>query len=125
LSTKTFTSDLTENALLPGWSVTETTYMDNSNAAYGTGTQLAMATAPPAFAKTGLLAAVSPLSSPYSLTQEYKITWTGEGSALSTEKISSAVPEPSTWAMMAIGMAGLGLAGMGRRSKDRLAPGLG
>ena len=37
----------------------------------------------------------------------------------------AAVPEPSTWAMLGIGFAGLGLAGYRRSRRDRLAPVLG
>jgi PEP-CTERM motif len=36
----------------------------------------------------------------------------------------TAVPEPSTWAMLGIGFAGLALTGY-KRSRDRLAPALG
>jgi hypothetical protein len=35
--------------------------------------------------------------------------------------LSSAIPEPSTWAMMLLGFAGLGYAGFRRTSKPRLA----
>jgi len=37
----------------------------------------------------------------------------------------AAVPEPSTWAMLGLGFAGLGLAGYKRSRRDRLAPALG
>jgi hypothetical protein len=37
----------------------------------------------------------------------------------------AAVPEPSTWAMMGLGFAGLALAGYKRARRDRLAPALG
>jgi hypothetical protein len=37
----------------------------------------------------------------------------------------AAVPEPSTWAMLGVGFAGLGLAGYKRSRRDRLAPALG
>jgi hypothetical protein len=55
------------------------------------------------------------LAAPYSLTEQYVITAMGEASNNSTISISgsvddsvSAVPEPSTWAMMLLGFAGLG-----------------
>ena len=38
--------------------------------------------------------------------------------------VAGGVPEPSTWAMLGIGFAGLALTGY-RRSRDRLAPALG
>jgi hypothetical protein len=50
-----------------------------------------------------------PVSSPFSLTEMYVTTAPGAGSALSTEHIQ-AIPELSTWTMMAIGFAGLGFA---------------
>ncbi len=37
----------------------------------------------------------------------------------------AAAPEPSTWAMLALGFAALGLVGRRRRRTDRLAPALG
>jgi len=37
----------------------------------------------------------------------------------------AAVPEPSTWAMLGLGFAGLALAGYKRSRPDRLAPALG
>ena len=43
---------------------------------------------------------------------------TGDGEVVITEITGSpAVPEPSTWAMMAAGFAALGLAGFRRRTK--------
>ena len=42
-----------------------------------------------------------------------------QGSAMVSA--AGAVPEPSTWAMLGIGFAGLGLAGWRRSQKDRLA----
>ena len=43
----------------------------------------------------------------------------------STDFEFAAVPEPSTWAMLGIGFAGLALAGYKRSRRDRLAPALG
>jgi hypothetical protein len=45
---------------------------------------------------------------------------TGDGEVIITELSETgapAVPEPSTWAMMATGFAALGLAGLRRRGK--------
>jgi hypothetical protein len=43
----------------------------------------------------------------------------------STDFEFAAVPEPSTWAMLGIGFAGLALSGYKRSRRDRLAPALG
>ena len=40
-------------------------------------------------------------------------------------EFASRVPEPSTWAMLGMGFAGLALAGYKRSRRDRLAPALG
>jgi hypothetical protein len=48
-----------------------------------------------------------PLTGPYSLTEEYIITAPRGGSSASTIYMPGS-PEPSTWAMMLLGFAGLG-----------------
>ena len=62
-----------------------------------------------------------PLTAPYSLTAAYVIT-TGPNTAWSPEiLIFGVVPEPSTWAMMLIGFAGLGFAFRHSRRKASMA----
>lgn len=123
-ATKDFISALTENDLPAGWSVSETTWEDNSNAAYGTTTMLATKSSPPAPFAAVFNSGPVTLTSPYSLTEEYQISFSGTGASLSTEKITGAIPEASTWAMMLIGMGGLGFAGLRKGRKDRLATAL-
>jgi hypothetical protein len=61
-----------------------------------------------------------PLAAPYSLTQEYTITPTTNAQALAVALLDvAAAPEPSTWAMMLIGFAGLGFAF--RKSRRRMS----
>jgi len=105
-------SSLTENELSPGWTVTETTFEDNSNAAYGQATTLLSHTFTGPITTPSALSGVTldSVSSPFSITQMYEITATGVGSAGSTEHVS-VVPELATWGMLVLGFAGLGLAG--------------
>jgi hypothetical protein len=51
-----------------------------------------------------------PLTAPYSLTEEFIITATGNEATQANIVIFAVVPEPSTWAMMLIGFAALGFA---------------
>jgi hypothetical protein len=122
-------SALTQNTLPEGATVTETTYFDAGNTAFGTGTQLATAT----FTSIGTNAPVTSVVdalAPYSITEEYDVTFSlpAPPTALSTISLTTTtdgpipiVPEPSTWMMMAIGFAGLGYAGYrrGRGSQFR------
>ena len=122
-----FLSGLTQNQLPEGATVTETTWFDASNTAYGTGTQLATAT----FTSIGTNAPVTTVVdalAPYSITEEYDVTFSlpSAPSALSTISLTTAtegpipiIPETSTWIMMAIGFAGLGYAGYGRGRRSQ------
>jgi hypothetical protein len=117
------TSSLTQNTLPEGATVTETTYFDASNMAYGTATQLATAT----FSSIGTSGPSTMLVNalvPYSITEEYDVSFLlpAPPTALSTISLTTTtdgpipiVPELSTWMMMAIGFAGLGYAGYSRR----------
>ena len=60
---------------------------------------------------------------PYSMTEEADLTLRGLGSitGFNQSMESTAVPEPSTWAMMALGFGGLAFFGVKRARKDRLA----
>jgi hypothetical protein len=122
-----FVSGLTQNQLPDGATVTETTWFDASNTAYGTGTQLATAT----FTSIGSNAPVTTVVdafAPYSITEEYQVTFSlpSPPTALSTIDLTTTtegpipiVPEPSTWVMMAIGFAGLGYTAYGRGRRSR------
>jgi hypothetical protein len=126
-----FFSGFTQNLVPAGESVTETTWFDPSNAAFGTATQLA--TFPFTSIDTnspGFTTVVNDMSTPYSITEEYDVIIpispaTGP-TLLSTIALTTTldgpipiVPEPSTWTMMAIGFAGLGYAAYGRSRKSR------
>jgi hypothetical protein len=124
-----FVSNFTQNTLPAGASVIETTYFDPHDAAFGTAVKLATAT----FTTIGTDSPMSTtlddhLATPYSITEEYQVTIATPTlpAALSTINLTTTtlgsipfVPEPSTWAMMALGFAGLGYAAYGRRRKFR------
>jgi hypothetical protein len=124
-----FLSSLTQNALPALATVTETTWFDASNTPFGTGMMLATATFNTANTNNpGIVTIVNALT-PYSITEEYDVTIPipSQPSALSTISLQTTtdgpipiVPEPSSWAMMAIGFAGLAYAAYGRNRKSRV-----
>jgi hypothetical protein len=119
-------STLTQNHIPAGASVTETTYFDALDRAYGTGTKLATATFTAEGENLGVTKIVDAFH-PYSITEEYQVTIpvAAPPTVLSTISMDTTtegpitIPEPSTWTMMALGFAGLGYAAYGRRRKFR------
>ena len=115
---KSALSGLTVNFLTPGWTVTETTFEDNTNTVFGTMNLLTTHTftsGPDTF--TGL-ASVN-VTSPFSVTELYVVQSKGlVGAANDTIDITAVVPEPSTWAMLGIGFAAVGFIGF-RRARAR------
>ena len=115
---KTAQSGLTVNFLTAGWTVTESTFEDNTNTVFGMANLLTTRTftsGPDIFSG---LASVS-VTSPFSVTELYRISSNGLiGAANDTIDLSAVVPEPSTWAMLGIGFAGLGYIGF-RRTRAR------
>ena len=119
-----FDIGLTANFLSPGWTATESVYENNDNAKFGTTTLLfssPFTATNTAIADNGTAAVAT--DTPYSLTEVYVIT-----SAISTKSaksqltenvLTSVIPEPSTWAMMALGFVFLGYAAFRRNSKGR------
>lgn len=116
-------SGFTQNAS-PGWTVTEETYIDPTNTAFGLGTLIDSRT-------YGVLGAELSTSGPMSLTDMFSITHVYHlsvdalalGSSLSTVSASllpAAVPEPGSWALM---LTGFGLAGLMMRSRRGLQAG--
>ena len=119
-------SGLTQNVLPDGATVVETTYFDASNTAYGTATQLATMTFTSIGANVPVTSIVDAYA-PYSITERYDVTLLlpTPPTALSTISMVTTtdgpipiIPETSTWIMMAIGFAGLGYAGYGRRRRS-------
>jgi hypothetical protein len=62
-----------------------------------------------------------PLASPTFLTGSFTLTDYNSGVEVGTLEISAAVPEPSTWAMMLLGFAGIGYLTLRRRNQVAVA----
>jgi hypothetical protein len=116
-TTLDFLSGLTDNFLPAGWTVALKTFVDPSNTAFGTATTLADVDAGHGVFADEVAAAGIGVGSLFSITQEYSVVSGRPGSNLSTIALTaSAVPEPKTWMMMALGFAGLALAAWGRKA---------
>jgi hypothetical protein len=115
-------SGLTTNLLPRGWSVTERTFIDNSDVAYGTATLLDSATFTAIGDQFGTKAANGiPL---YSVTEEFSVSLSSSaafGHDDSTITLAGSIPETKTWAMMLSGFAFLGFVGLNKRRSMRLA----
>ena len=99
-------SALTSNLLTPGWTVSGQTYFDQSNVAFGMGTELFTGS----LTGLGHDSGVTPIAAtgPYSLTEVYTITAVHGGSTNDTLDIST-VPEPGTLALFGAGLLGCAL----------------
>jgi hypothetical protein len=106
-----FTSN-TWNGLVT--SVTETTYLSKTNALFG-GTELASATFTTQSQSMNDTVASPDLTSPYSETVEYILTFAGQGSANDTIDMA-AVPEPASLALLGMGIFGMGIFNARRRA---------
>ena len=107
-----FTSN-TWNGLVT--SVTETTYLSKNNALFG-GTELATATFTTQSQSVNDTVASPDLTSPYSETVEYILTFAGQGSANDTIDMA-AVPEPASLALLGMGIFGMGIFNARRRAR--------
>jgi hypothetical protein len=98
----------------PGWTITESTYVSQTNAPFQLTNLLSTTTFTGGTDQTTILTALTPsfTSIPWSETEVYEITATGNGASSATID-TTAVPEPSSLAMLGSGL--LGLAGFARR----------
>ena len=125
-----FISNFTENALKAGFSVTQSTYFNADNAKYGTEDLLASTTFTSANTPSGTGPFTMPetITTPYSLTQVYFVVAPSADTFQSTIDLvtnplgpATFAPEPSTWAMMMLGFAGLGYAAVRRGRRVAVA----
>jgi len=98
-----WTSSFTSNLLPTGWTVTEKTYLDNANTAFGTAIQLGSAVFNAI--GTSVSSILVPSDNEYSVTHLYTIVATGAGTALSTINLST--PIPGALPLFATGLLGL------------------
>jgi len=125
LSAGAFQSAFTSNGMPNGWTVEEKTWANASNILFATDTLLSdyiFNCVTPGSCGAQLFnpgLALGP-SGNISVTDEFLITATGLGSANNTINLNAAVPEPSTWAMMLLGFAGVGFLAY-RQKRSRMA----
>jgi PEP-CTERM motif len=124
LSAGGFRSAFTSNGMPQGWTVEEKTWANASNILFATDTLLSdyiFTCVTPGSCGAQLFnpgLAVGPFGN-ISVTDEFLITATGQGSANNTINVNT-VPEPSTWAMMLLGFAGVGFLAY-RQKRSRMA----
>jgi PEP-CTERM motif len=121
-----FLSNFTQNVMPSGDSVSEYTFFDPNDTLYGTSTLLGSAswTSSGVPGGTGPDTVLENIYAPYSLTEVYVLSMPIPTQLLSTIDLQTSpigrapfVPEPSTWAMLGIGFAGIGLLGAAKRRK--------
>ncbi|MFL5296755.1 MAG: PEPxxWA-CTERM sorting domain-containing protein [Phenylobacterium sp.] len=115
-----FLSGFTENLLTNGWSVTESTYVDTNNGLFTTVTPLASHVFTTGATGVNVVSGGTAGPSPYSVTERFHIAANGQGNAQSTIDIT-AVPEPTTWALMIFGFGGVGAVLRRRRTTAAFA----
>jgi len=123
LSAGGFLSSFTNNGMPAGWTVEEKTWASASDTLFATGTLLSDHTftclAGICGAQLSNPGAVAGPSGLISVTDEFLITAPTRGSSQESINLNG-VPEPSTWAMMLLGFAGVGFVAY-RQKKGRMA----
>jgi hypothetical protein len=120
-----FLSSFTENTLPVGFTVTETTFLDTANGLFTTSTTAPATTIQLGSASLTGLSALSQLAlvdvglGPFSVTEMFVLSAPDTGGSAQSSIHVSAVPEPSTWAMMILGFMGVGFMAYRRKGKLR------
>lgn len=105
LGTQSLLSSFTQNLLAAGWTVTATTYADNTNAAFGTQQTLASTVFTTSDPPDVLITNTAALGAgPYSITERWFIQAPSAGSTNNTTDITSVVPLPPAMQMFLGGL---------------------
>lgn len=104
--------------LTPGWKVVENVYASASNGVYALTNLLSTKTFTSVGSSTAASGAVYG-PAPYSITTEYIIDTNGTSGSSNSSIVVTAVPEPSTWAMMILGFFGVGFLAYRRKSSGK------
>lgn len=115
-STMAIGSSFTSNELPAGWTVSEATYYDPSDSAFGTTDLVGSTTFSSIGVDTTGYTSV-PYSGYFSMTELYTITSTGSGTTLDT--ISAYVPEPGSLGILGLGLSAIGALGWSRRRRNQ------
>ena len=100
-----FTNYLNIEYLAPGWSQTVSTYVDSTNAPFGTGTQLASWSSPGS--NTSNTSASVPTGSPFSVTEQFIISSNGFGGADESKAYVTASVQPAPAPAIGVGVPGV------------------
>lgn len=105
-----FLSSFGSNSLTSGFTLTERTFLDTSNGVFTTTGGAVSPLGAQTFIGGGFqqqIANLGTIVGPFSITEVYTIVANGTGNFNANIEVS-AVPEPSTWAMMILGFLGVG-----------------
>jgi hypothetical protein len=118
-----FSSSFGSNVLNGGLTLTEQTFLDTANGIFTTTGPTVTQLGSQGFTGGGFQTQVANLGTvpaPFSITEVYTITGTSAGNFNANIDVS-AVPEPSTWAMLMLGFLGVGFTAYRRKLSFRFS----